>query len=137
MTKTTIFTLIILIAVIFASCSNPITPVVDFNESLMSEEAEIEQKAAEKEASATETPVVDAPAQPAKETPAVETPAEPVEEAPAVEAPVETAKETPAVEAPADAPADDKQNGNGRDNRGPGNNNGNGKGNGNQNTRNK
>ncbi len=74
MTKTTIFTLTILVTIFFASCSNPITPVVDFKE--------VDKKVVEKETVENEA-VVEAPAQPVEETPAVDAPAKPAEETPA------------------------------------------------------
>ena len=112
MTKTTISTLIILTAIFFASCSNPITPVVDVNEPLKSEEKPVD---------------IETPADPAKEAPDVETPAEPADETPA-----EPADSTDDVDwsEPWDK-IKDELNGNSKDNRGPGNNNGNGKDNGN------
>ncbi len=66
MTKTTIIIFTILITVFFASCSNPITPVLDANDSLKSAEPE---ESLAKDLSDTKEPVLD-------ETPVVdETPA--------------------------------------------------------------
>ncbi|RKX75347.1 MAG: hypothetical protein DRP49_04765 [Spirochaetes bacterium] len=62
MTKTTIIIFIILITVFFASCSNPLTPVVDINDELMSEESE---ESLTKDLNDTKEPVLE-------ETPAVD-----------------------------------------------------------------
>lgn len=81
MTKTTIIISIIFIAVFFASCSNPITPVVDFSE----EDEVVVTKTTEKDTveKVDEPPVVEDPK--TEVTPPVEDPK--TEETPAVEEP--------------------------------------------------
>jgi len=56
MTKTTIIIFTILITVFFASCSNPITPVLDANDSLKSAEPE---ESLTKDLTDTKEPVLD------------------------------------------------------------------------------